>query len=192
MKGKIFIILFLTLFISSCSIDWNNEKDAKITELENQITKVQEQQEKERIEKEQKEQREIEEQKKQEEIARIQKEAKIEAEEKARIELELALKKQQEDKIYNRTQDCLSHRQELEEIYKNQFNSSSQVQELFYSDKTEKCYYVVWWYWSEFWNRILYEYYNVFIENCNLKNTNDGIPVWIACDLPKIKELKWE
>lgn len=35
---KIFVsLLFISLFLSSCSIDWNDEKDKKIAELERQV-----------------------------------------------------------------------------------------------------------------------------------------------------------
>lgn len=40
MKGKTFIILFLTLFISSCSIDWNDEKGKKIQEIEKRLEEI--------------------------------------------------------------------------------------------------------------------------------------------------------
>lgn len=32
------LLLIPILFLSSCSIDWNDEKDAKIAELEKQVT----------------------------------------------------------------------------------------------------------------------------------------------------------
>jgi hypothetical protein len=35
---KLLLILIPLLFLSSCTIDWNDEKDKKITELEKQVT----------------------------------------------------------------------------------------------------------------------------------------------------------
>jgi septal ring factor EnvC (AmiA/AmiB activator) len=39
---KLFLILIPIIFLSSCSIDWNDEKDKKIEELESQIMKLRE------------------------------------------------------------------------------------------------------------------------------------------------------
>ncbi len=34
------LLLIPLLFLSSCTIDWNDEKDAKITELEKHVTET--------------------------------------------------------------------------------------------------------------------------------------------------------
>ena len=36
------LLLIPLLFLSSCSIDWNDEKDKKIVELEKQVTELKE------------------------------------------------------------------------------------------------------------------------------------------------------
>lgn len=40
MKKFIGILLISTFLLSACTIDWNNEKDAKIAELEKQISEA--------------------------------------------------------------------------------------------------------------------------------------------------------
>lgn len=39
---KLTLLLIPLLFLSSCSIDWNDEKDKKIAELEKQVTELKE------------------------------------------------------------------------------------------------------------------------------------------------------
>ena len=38
--SKLTFLLIPLIFLSSCTIDWNDEKDAKITELEKQVTEL--------------------------------------------------------------------------------------------------------------------------------------------------------
>ena len=38
--SKLSLLLIPLLFMTSCTIDWNDEKDAKIAELEKQVTKM--------------------------------------------------------------------------------------------------------------------------------------------------------
>lgn len=49
---KVLLSIFLVLILSSCSIDWNWEKDKKITEQNNQILKLEKQVEELKKEKE--------------------------------------------------------------------------------------------------------------------------------------------
>ncbi len=40
MRKIIVLLIMLTFVLSSCSIDWNDEKDKKITELENKVEEI--------------------------------------------------------------------------------------------------------------------------------------------------------
>ncbi len=113
------------------------------------------------------------------------------------------LKKEQENDLFEKQQKCLDYKNEIEkdllEKEKKSQDKKYSLEQLFYSSKINKCYFVSisntetstekWLY--EYWNHSLY---SESIDSCNYYYDENFTKIDNGCQRlnKKIKELKWE